>query len=338
MKNFQIKTNFVFTIISVILLNSANAQSPILTAANSNPILGDNYIGNGIPYTSPGNAGANQTWDFSTLVSGGTQNISFVDPLTTTNASTFPNSTIALFNSTNSYYEYFSASASEIANEGYVYGPPLNLIEPYSNPQVVLNYPFTMGSNFVDSYYGTYTSGANTINRTGTSTVTADGYGTLILPYGTFTNALRVLLIDDYADTTTLGVPYSQITFTTYNWYIPGTHYQILSLTTITSNGGPPLSQFGNYLSANPLSIASNENQNFNFNIFPNPSNGNFSIESTTKYSTIEIANTLGEIIYSSKINSDKAEIDLSNQPTGIYFATIQNGEEIIYKKIIIAK
>ncbi|CAN5265868.1 hypothetical protein BH09BAC5_BH09BAC5_12850 [soil metagenome] len=77
--------------------------------------------------------------------------------------------------------------------------------------------------------------------------------------------------------------------------------------------------------------------------VYPNPSNGiiHFSnFQYPNGLSHIEIYNSLGEIIFSQipDSNADQMTVDLSNQPTGIYFATIQNGEEIIYKKIIIAK
>ena len=64
-------------------------------------------------------------------------------------------------------------------------------------------------------------------------------------------------------------------------------------------------------------------NNNFEISILPNPSSGFFVINSLEKISSIEITNLLGEKIYSSQINSEKAEIDLSKQPKGIYFIKI---------------
>ena len=47
--------------------------------------------------------------------------------------------------------------------------------------------------------------------------------------------------------------------------------------------------------------------------------------------------NVLGEKIYSSKINSDKAEIDLSKQPKGIFLFQLQSDRRILGRgKIII--
>lgn len=58
--------------------------------------------------------------------------------------------------------------------------------------------------------------------------------------------------------------------------------------------------------------------------IGPNPSNGIFIIKSEKeKINNVEAYNVLGEKIYSSQINSDKAEINLGKQSRGIYFYQI---------------
>ncbi|MBI4945136.1 MAG: T9SS type A sorting domain-containing protein [Bacteroidetes bacterium] len=82
--------------------------------------------------------------------------------------------------------------------------------------------------------------------------------------------------------------------------------------------------------------------------LFPNPSNGTFTLvlkNIHNEKSQIKIANVLGEMVYSSTINSDKSEIDLSSQPNGIYFLTIKTDSRrdgdpqgTANKKIIINK
>ncbi|MBI4947900.1 MAG: T9SS type A sorting domain-containing protein [Bacteroidetes bacterium] len=74
------------------------------------------------------------------------------------------------------------------------------------------------------------------------------------------------------------------------------------------------------------------------FIIYPNPNNGTFAIETKEKKYELVIANVLGEKIYSSKINLGKSEIDLSNQPNGIYFMQIKTDQGTANKKLIINK
>jgi hypothetical protein len=78
--------------------------------------------------------------------------------------------------------------------------------------------------------------------------------------------------------------------------------------------------------------------------IFPNPSNGIFILKwdmgqwasDKGKNCEIEIYNSLGEIIYGSKINSSSSTIDLSNEASGIYFVNVKAGEKSFTQKIII--
>ncbi|MES2836019.1 MAG: choice-of-anchor tandem repeat GloVer-containing protein [Bacteroidota bacterium] len=79
-------------------------------------------------------------------------------------------------------------------------------------------------------------------------------------------------------------------------------------------------------------------NLNTEVSIYPNPSNGIFTIVSAEKIRDVVIVNVLGETIYSSQINTSKTEIDLSNQPEGVYFINLKTENGNATKKIIISK
>ncbi|MCW3123376.1 MAG: hypothetical protein JWQ38_2868 [Flavipsychrobacter sp.] len=71
--------------------------------------------------------------------------------------------------------------------------------------------------------------------------------------------------------------------------------------------------------------------------IYPNPSNGLFSIRSDANGATIEITNTLGQKVYAAPVTADNTKIDLAKQPKGIYFYQLKNDREILKSgKIII--
>ena len=71
-------------------------------------------------------------------------------------------------------------------------------------------------------------------------------------------------------------------------------------------------------------------------NIFPNPNNGSFSILSDSTILKIDIRNLLGENIYSSQINSNKLELNLSDRPKGIYFIKLYSTRQTVTRKIIV--
>jgi uncharacterized repeat protein (TIGR03803 family) len=96
-------------------------------------------------------------------------------------------------------------------------------------------------------------------------------------------------------------------------------------------------------------SINENDLNDF-FSLYPNPSNGIFTLKwdmgqaasDKGKNYEIEIYNCLGEIVYQSKIQSrdigTKSEINLSDEPNGIYLVTIKTKENSFTQKISIEK
>jgi Secretion system C-terminal sorting domain len=81
-------------------------------------------------------------------------------------------------------------------------------------------------------------------------------------------------------------------------------------------------------------------NQNSEVIIFPNPTSGKFTIQSTNvKVLRIEIYNILGEMVYSKQADRQQSnEIDISFNTAGIYFIGIQTSEGKLNKKIILKK
>lgn len=67
-----------------------------------------------------------------------------------------------------------------------------------------------------------------------------------------------------------------------------------------------------------------------NVTLYPNPSNGIFSVKSESLISKIEIINVIGKTIYSSEINSNQTIIDFSKQAKGIYFYQVQTKDNNI--------
>ncbi len=83
--------------------------------------------------------------------------------------------------------------------------------------------------------------------------------------------------------------------------------------------------------------ITSFSNKKEEVTVYPNPNNGIFYVKSGTIISILEITNVLGEKIYSKQINARTAEINLSKQPTGVYFYQLETDEnEMLTGKIII--
>ncbi len=71
--------------------------------------------------------------------------------------------------------------------------------------------------------------------------------------------------------------------------------------------------------------------------IYPNPTNDMFLIqtESQNNSYSLEILNILGEVVYKNIFTTNIEQVDLSSQPTGVYFIKLQSENNMMVKKII---
>ncbi len=80
-----------------------------------------------------------------------------------------------------------------------------------------------------------------------------------------------------------------------------------------------------------PLSelVGIEENEEAEFQLFPNPSNGIFTLallDSTfAKHTQVEVLNAMGQSVYTSTMLT--TPIDISNQATGIYFVRLLSND-----------
>lgn len=129
------------------------------------------------------------------------------------------------------------------------------------------------------------------------------------------------------------------------NFSTPGTIVTNISAQAVPWNLiiGNPTWQIGSGGTVTTICSSVNVNENKKkepaFNISPNPSNGIFSIHSSSiiEYSILEIFNLIGEKIYHSTIKQTKSSaINISTQPNGIYFLKLSSDKNIFTQKIII--
>jgi hypothetical protein len=297
-----------------------------------------------------------KVWDFSALMATGTTfDFVYIDPTTipaNLGRDSFPTATIARGESDAAGYFYYQNTVNNINRLGWFasnsdYGV-------YKNGTIAteFHFPITAGQNVNSTYHGNYSPfgvGEDSVRITdGSLTINADMQGQMILPTGTFNGVLRMHVLESFHIKTYSGgmVLLDDVISDDYYYWFTDTILQPLFISGVTTVDGTAQTPVLRY---QPISIITGiTNNNIEIaNIYPNPSNGKFTIKNydvrLTNYN-LEIYNVLGEKIYYSKLKQQTQngtgrasdEIDLSGSPKGIYFVKIYDGEKIYTEKIVI--
>lgn len=171
---------------------------------------------------SEGAAGANITWNFSSLVpaSGTSFTTNFQTPAGTPHEPLFPAANICGVNfDPEAIYSYYQKTATEFNVLG---AATQDFALEYFNPETVMKaMPFN--GTYNDEFWASIDAGGGfLLNIYGERESQYDAYGTLILPLGTFNNAMRVKSVVVNRDTTDFGglINISNTTTTSYDWYV----------------------------------------------------------------------------------------------------------------------
>jgi photosystem II stability/assembly factor-like uncharacterized protein len=86
-----------------------------------------------------------------------------------------------------------------------------------------------------------------------------------------------------------------------------------------------------------PTGIAKNSLDNI-ISVYPNPVRDHMTIHLPTsgESHSLKITNILGSVLYSETTTKENVNINMANQPKGVYFLTVESKEEKVTKKIIV--
>jgi len=219
----------LFTILSGIILSSIAYSQPVIGTSwlpvNGSKVAQVRADSVGI---TEGNAGINQTWDFSglkaldTVVSRSTYilpdgiPIKFKQKFSEANLATF------LETQGDSVYNFYQATANDFISLGYCYSQGANLTTfKYDNPLTDMHVPTTFNTTFSDSFSLTNIEMSYQEYYRGFVYTNADAYGTLIMQGKTFTDVIRTSGIMTVTD----SVNYSGTDYVTntrnivYRWF-----------------------------------------------------------------------------------------------------------------------
>ncbi|MGZ3865980.1 MAG: T9SS type A sorting domain-containing protein [Bacteroidia bacterium] len=322
---------------------------PVLTATGINPVIGDIINQKTVGYVSPGNAGPNQTWNLSAMTGTAVVTSTVVSVGSTPNGSTFPNANVCLKGSSGSY-TYIKTSSTVYQLDGItVPSGTTTIVFNYSNPDDLGHFPLNYTNSYTDAWAATFVSAGYTYYRTGLDSVTYDGYGTLILPSGTYSNVSRVHLVQNYQDSTNFGGigPYV-ITYRNdeYFWYLNGNHTSIASVFTLTNSASGP-TQSANYVTNITVGVEEENAMLNSCKLFPNPAASHVNLSVDLRESQkidIKLYNTLGAQVNSiisaeGVVGTNNFKLDVSALPEGVYFAQIHlDGNLNTTRRFVVSK
>lgn len=326
----------IYLLFLVIVFSTTTTKAQTLTSTGCVPVVGDVYNRVLTNSFSQGSSGTGQTWNISTLT-GSSSIANVVSVGSTPNGANHPLSNIAFYDGSN--YTYYKTSSTAYQ----LYGLEVSISMVYSNPEDFMRYPFSYSNTYNDTWAATFTSGVF-FYRKGSTTVTADGTGTLITPNGTISNVIRVHSVQIYSDSADLGGSPYVITYNNdqYFWYKDGIHFPLASTYNFTSSGSAPSS--GGFYTDLPIGIKENLLLSNDVILTPNPANERVMVSYLLeKNNTIKLSviNVIGEEVFvhqssQNLMGKQSLNIDLKQFDKGIYFVKIQAEGESVTKKLIV--
>lgn len=336
-------------------LTIINAQV-VLTQANHAPSAGDTYVMYQIDSigVTPGASGSSAVWNFTATPTRTT--IASTNSCVASTNTMYPVGAIARATGTAAANYYTSTSGQLNFWGGNIKISIVNADYVFSTPAVHASYAMVYNSTATSTFVGTVTSGTNSGSISGgTSTVTADGQGTLNLPNRSFSNALRVKTYTGFNFSVPAFGANGSVKQETWDYYSNLTNYpstKIVPLFTILTNtidltSPLPNTQTNTLVLINKdyeyVSITENSSEVAELNLFPNPADNNFNlifINEKAEQAAVEITNSLGQLVKKENLANTKGlvkhNIDITNINAGVYFVKVNVGNRSSIKKLTI--
>jgi hypothetical protein len=257
---------------------------------------------------SPGGSGANQVWDFSGVA---------YNPVPYS-LQTVPSSSapfIANFPLTNYVQKITYSSNNVFYVMGTITSTGVEMLASTSDSQIIKDYtpdtgfmplPLSFNESYTDVFQATTDSNPTTrVN-------VYDGYGTLITPFGTFNNVIRMKQTEQGANV--------------YNWSLASPYTPLM------------FGQFGTdgSITFNQITTLNNADLTLNekVRIYPNPTSSILNIElSGIKIDKIIISDVLGKTMFEQTQNTN--QVNVGNLAAGIYIVKVFSDNKISQAKFL---
>lgn len=294
----------------------------------------------------PGNAGANQTWDFSNAVVDSSQTVDMVAANQAPGGAAYAalGATVSLpqLYGADIVDAFYARTASELVYYGYrgqfmVLGSTTTFEAEFTDPEEVVTLPIGFSEVQTDGFSGTYETNTggfiSAFNRSGTITSTYDAYGTLILASGTFNDVIRLNYNENYQDSpTTPGTPAVQYISENYLWIRDGDIFPLFQYSTLNIGGNP--TSYAIMYETLSTNVAERPSLSA-LTVVPNPLQASglvsFSLSAPTTVK-MEIINLMGKTVMTKTMQALSAgphtlPLNVESLPAGVYMVQLTSDQ-----------
>jgi hypothetical protein len=317
---------------------------------------------------SPGPAGANQTWNFTSFPDTGVAvNIQFAEAASTPYADQFPAANTVSVGEANfqgntvlSYsYTNLTSTGLELIGNVSSYGSGFEISTTLSNPQTIYSFPASFNSVSTDEFATIVPSfvlppappSENII--TGTASYVVDAYGTLVTSSGSYPNCLRFKRREITSDTIIssgfegqISISYNVSKNTTYEWLTVQDNgsYPVWSISYDTSITTQQFGQFfENYSSSvnhsyGDIPTTLKGSNTSKLGLFPNPASHQVMIM-LPEDATVTVLDMSGRIILTQDFilkNEYLPLLDVTTLASGTYLVSAKGKSFFSLDKLIV--
>lgn len=319
---------YFLLILSIILPSVTMLAQPILQASDMNIQEGDQFAYKYDTNLVANAAGANQSWDFTSIK----PNFSAIFIASAPNSSTFGTATVELTSNGLGTSNFYDPTSSAISITGKIDGGKSFI---FDNPQIVLQYPFQFGNSFSDAWSSSFISGGNNFYRHGNDTVMANGFGSLKTFITVHNSVLRVTTKSTYWDSLMNVANFIGYNSIENNFYKVGVHQPIVIIREIFTNGvlSTKQSLYLDYVVQHVRDI--HENIFATLTIAPNPAKDFIQVafnEEIPNDIEIRFSDAMGKLVSFEQTTVDGRTLQLHPKqivPGNYYISFFANGNKI---------
>lgn len=319
---------------ALIVPSSLAAQS--LTLGNMLPSFAGDHTLYACPFQENSAPGTGQMWDFSNLTAGDGASFSYIDPASQPGSAAFLNTNVAvLYPGSLTSLDYLTYNDSGI----YLIGsaiPSIGYQQVYQNTKRILPFPCSAGTIWQDTFSGDWSNGPSQMQETGGITGEAEATGTLVMPYGTLDNVLRVIRTT-HDSLTISGQGYVVLDLMETEYYKPGVPKSLLSFTNQVSSGTAPGANFsdslGSWLDGGSVEVREALRNAIGIDLYPNPAKSSSTLVFSSQGGShsVDLLDASGRVVRHEDLmvqpGISRSNLDLHGLQSGLYMVRITSAD-----------